>query len=188
MRYETPKVIFIHNLMEFLMKKFTAVFAFVLLVSSFSFGQYSGKSSLGALVGFGGGGLTGTGAIPIAAEFNFYKVNENVQLGAFAGFSSTSEDIGFGYKWTYTYIIVAGQGTYHFSPGAKFDPFAGLALGYNIGSAKLTGGSFPWPSPTVGGLFYSGFAGFNYWMSPNFALQARVGYFPYIGVGITYSM
>jgi len=41
---------------------------------------------------------------------------------------------------------------------------------------------------TAGGLFYSGFAGFNYWLSQNFAVQARVGYFPYVGVGITYSM
>ena len=90
------------------MKKFTAVFALVLLVSSFSFAQFSGKSSLGVLAGFGGGGLTGTGAIPIAVEFNFYNYSDNLQLGAFAGYSSTSEDIGFGYKWNYTYIIVAG--------------------------------------------------------------------------------
>lgn len=174
------------------MKRFTAVFALVLLVSSFSFGQFSGKSSFGLLAGFGGGGLTGTGAIPIAAEFNFYNYNENVQLGAFAGFSSTSEEFTgyYSYKNTYTYIIVAGQGTYHFSPGAKFDPFAGLALGYNIGSVsnESTVPGYTPPTVTVGGLFYSGFAGFNYWLSQNFAVQARVGYFPYVGAGITYNM
>jgi len=173
--------------MEFLMKKFTAVFALVLLVSSFSFGQYSGKSSLGLLAGFGGGGLTGTGAIPIAAEFNFYNMNENTQLGLFAGYSATSEDF-FGGKWKYTYIIIAGQGAYHFSPGAKFDPFVGLALGYNIGSVTWDGPGSSLVSPTVGGVFYSGFVGCNYWLSQNFALQGRLGYFPYVGVGITYAM
>jgi len=47
------------------MKRFTAVFALVLLVSSFSFGQFSGKSSLGLLAGFGGGGLTKTVLSPL---------------------------------------------------------------------------------------------------------------------------
>jgi len=182
--------------MEFLMKKFTAVFALVLLVSSFSFGQYSGKSSLGLLAGFGGGGLTGTGAIPIAAEFNFYNINENLQLGGFAGFASTSEDLSYGFyggKWSYTNIIVAAQGTYHFSPGAKFDTFAGLALGYNVASATWEwSGTKPAyatdPTVTAGEFFYRGFAGFNYWLSKDFALQARVGYFPYVGAGITYNL
>lgn len=174
------------------MKKFTAVFALVLLVSSFSFGQFSGKSSLGLLVGTGGGGLTGTGALPIAVEYNFYNYSDKLQLGAFAGYSSTSEDLVW-YKFTYTYIIVAGQGTYHFSPGEKFDPFVGAALGYNIASAssEVTNSLYSsWTIPTasVGGLFYSGFAGFNYWLSSNLAVQARVGYFPYVGAGITYSM
>ncbi|MDP3683490.1 MAG: hypothetical protein Q8S01_06105 [Ignavibacteria bacterium] len=172
------------------MKRFTAVFALVLLVSSFSFGQFSGKSSLGLLAGFGGGGLTGNGAIPIAAEFNFYNYSDKLQLGAFAGYSSTTADIVSTYKFTYTYIIVAGQGTYHFSPGEKFDPFAGVALGYNIGSVSndLPSNLSSFYTSTAGGLFYSGFAGFNYWLSQNFAVQARVGYFPYVGAGITYSM
>ncbi len=178
------------------MKKFTAVFAFVLLVSSFSFGQFSGKSSLGLLAGYGGGGLTGTGAIPIAVEYNFYNYNEHVQVGLLAAYASTSEDLTFfttGGKWTYTNIIGAVQGNYHFSPGAKFDPFVGAALGYNVGSAtwKWNGtkpSGFSDPTVTVGGFFYSGQAGFNYWLSQNFAVQARVGYFPYFGAGITYTM
>jgi hypothetical protein len=180
------------------MKK--ALFA-ILVLGLIAFGtvdtnaQFKGQSTLGVGAGYGGGGLTGTGALPLFAEYNFYNINEKIQVGAFAAFVSTSEDFGFATfsgKWTYTNIIVAAQGNYHFSPGEQFDPFIGLSLGYNVASASFEWtGSTSLPDPaaaTVGGFFYSGQAGFNYWMSPGLALQARVGYFPYVSVGVLFNM
>jgi hypothetical protein len=181
------------------MKK--ALFA-VLVLGIIAFGtidtnaQFKGQSTLGVGAGFGGGGLSGTGAIPLFAEYNFYNFNDKAQLGIYAAFASTSEDYGFylyNGTWTYTNIIIALQGNYHFSPGEQFDPFVGLSLGYNVASA-----SFEWsgnvpagvasPTVTAGGFFYSGQAGFNYWMNPGLALQVRVGYFPYASVGVLFNM
>jgi hypothetical protein len=160
---------------------------FVLFLSTTSYSQYEVGKNTGSLsVGFGGGGLNGTGAVPISAEYNFLNFEKNIQAGVFAAYSSTSEDFYYG-KWTYTYIIIAAQGNWHFTPGEKFDPFAGISLGYDIGSSSATynSGYSNYSSPTTGGLFLSAQAGFNYWFSPKWALQLRVGYFPYASVGVT---
>jgi hypothetical protein len=161
----------------------------VLVFSTTSYSQYQVGKNTGSLsVGFGGGGLSGTGAIPISAEYNFLNFEKNIQAGVYAAYSSTSEDFYYG-KWKYTYIIIAAQGNWHFTPGEKFDPFAGISLGYNIGSASVSYNNayagYNFASATVGGLFFSAQAGLNYWFSEKFAAQVRVGYFPYVSVGIT---
>ena len=166
--------------------------AILVIFSNQSFSQYQiGKNTGSVSVGFGGGGLTGTGAIPISAEYNFLNFEKNIHAGVFASYSSTSEDFYFG-KWKYTYIIIAAQGNWHFTPGEKFDPFAGVSLGYDIGSSSATYNSgytnYNYSSPTIGGIFFSAQAGFNYWFSEKFAAQVRVGYFPYASVGVTLGM
>jgi len=174
------------------MKHVLSTFLFVTLLFSFSTQSYSqyavGKNTGSLSVGFGGGGLTGTGAVPISAEYNFLNFEKNINAGVFASYSSTSEDFYYG-KWKYTYIIIAAQANWHFTPGEKFDPFAGLSLGYNIGSSSVTyNGAYAgynFASATVGGFFLSAQAGFNYWFSEKWAAQVRVGYFPYASVGVT---
>ena len=178
------------------MKKLSVLFLLV-FCASVSFAQFqSTNKTLGVVVGFGGGGLTGEGAMPIGAEYMFYSWNEKVNLGAYVGYAGTTEDINYGTyggKWSYTNILIAASGNYHFSPGEKFDPFVGASLGYNVASA-----SWEWtgtkpafavePSVTVGGLVYSGHAGFNYWMSNSWAVQVRVGLLPYVGAGVLFNM
>ena len=171
---------------------FTVLLAAILVIfNNVSYSQFVVGKNTGSLsIGVGGGGLTGTGAIPISAEYNFWNYEKNIQAGVFASYASTSEDFFFG-KWKYTYIIIAAQGNYHFTPGEKFDPFAGLSIGYDIGSSSVTynngyqnfGGS-----ASVGGIFFSAQAGFNYWFSEKFAAQVRVGYFPYASAGITMAL
>jgi len=178
------------------MKKSLVLFIAVALFSSLSFAQFkSSQASFGATIGFGGGGLSGEGAVPIGLEYNFYEYNKNVQVGGYFGFAGTTEELNFGTskgKWTYTNIIIAAQGNYHFFPGEKFDPFVGVTLGYNVASATWEWDPKPAnaidPTVTAGGVVYSGQAGFNYWFSPKLAGQVRIGYFPYLGVGITYNM
>ncbi len=162
----------------------------VLVLSTTSYSQYEVGKNTGSLsVGFGGGGLTGTGAIPISAEYNFWNYEKNIQAGGFVAYSSTSESFYYG-KWTYTYIIIAAQGNWHFMPGDKLDPFAGISLGYNIGSSSVSynGPGYNFGSASVGGVFLSAQAGLNYWFSPKWAAQIRVGYFPYASVGVTASL
>jgi outer membrane protein W len=135
--------------------------------------------------------LSGTGAIPISAEYNFLNFERNIQAGLFAAYSSTSEDYYYynSGKWSYTYIVIAAQGNWHFTPGEKFDPFAGISIGYRIGTVSWswngTAGPYSPSSASASDIFLSAQAGFNYWFSPKWALQLRVGYFPYASVGVT---
>ena len=172
------------------MKKLVLVFM-VLFVTSLTFGQYAvGKNTGGAFIGVGGGGLSGTGGVPIGIEYNFYNIEKNIQVGAMAAYSSTSEDFSVG-KWKYSNIIIAAQANYHFSPGNKFDPFAGIALGYDIASSSTeykSGYSSFSGSASSGGFVWSGQVGCNYWFTPKLAGQIRLGYFPYIAAGVTFAM
>ena len=174
------------------MKKINLFLFALLLLSVSAFAQYQPNKTTGSfLLGVGGGGLSGSGAIPIAVEYNFHNFTPEIQAGVMGAFASTSDDYGNGIvsgKWTYTYIVIAAQANYHFWPKKQIDPFAGLSLGYNIGSSSFkwnTATTFPAPSSTVGGFFYSFQAGVNYWFSPKWAGQIRLGYFPYVGVGVT---
>lgn len=176
------------------MKKMFFSILFVVAVL-FSSQQTNGQGmDLHLLAGYGGGGLTGTGAIPVGLGLNFMDFNENIKLGVFAAFASTSEDVNMFLAkgtWTYTNIIVAAQSNYHFSPGEKFDPFVGASIGYNVASAKWEWdgqSNLPSPSASAGGLFYSGQIGFNYWMSESMAVQVRAGYFPYVAAGINFKL
>jgi len=163
----------------------------LLFVTSLAFGQYEvGKNTAGAFIGVGGGGLSGTGGIPVGIEYNFLNFEKNIQVGAFAAYSSTSEDFAVG-KWKYSNIIIAAQANYHFLPGNKFDPFAGIALGYDIASSstEFNPGYSSWnASASAGGFVWSAQVGCNYWFSPKFAAQIRLGYFPYVAVGVTFVM
>jgi len=174
---------------------FTFILAALLItLSSPSYAQYQvGKNTGGILIGVGGGGLDGSGAIPISVEYNFLNFEKNIQAGLFASYAHTSDDAAWG-KWAYTNIVIAAQGNWHFYPGEKFDPFIGASLGYNIASASWTwnatyaNAGYPSPSVTAGGFFYSGQAGFNYWFTPKMAGQLRVGYYPYVAAGLTLAM
>jgi len=172
------------------MKKLTLL-SMLFFVTSLAFGQYEvGKNTAGAFIGVGGGGLSGTGGIPIGIEYNFLNFEKNIQVGAFAAYSSTSEDFAVG-KWKYSNIIIAAQANYHFLPGNKFDPFAGIALGYDIASSstEFNPGYSSWnASASAGGFVWSAQVGCNYWFSPKFAAQIRLGYFPYVAVGVTFVM
>jgi len=172
------------------MKKLTFL-ALVFFITSLSFGQYQvGKNTGGAFIGVGGGGLSGTGGVPIGIEYNFLNFGKNIQVGAMAAYSSTSEDFTVG-KWKYSNIVIAAQANYHFLPGNKLDPFAGVALGYDIASSSVEykPGFSSWSgSASSGGFVWSAQVGCNYWFTPKFAAQIRLGYFPYVAAGITLAM
>lgn len=172
------------------MKKLSLL-SIIFFVTSLAFGQYQvGKNTAGVLIGVGGGGLSGTGGVPIVIEYNFFNYEKNIQVGALAAYSSTSEDFTVG-TWNYTNIVIAAQANYHFLPGEQFDPFAGVALGYNIASSstEYNSGYSNWDvSASAGGFIWSAQAGCNYWFTPKLAAQIRLGYFPYVAAGVTFTM
>lgn len=176
------------------MKAVLVTFLLSTLLITFSTQSYSqyqvGKNTGSLSLGVGGGYLTGTGAIPISAEYNFLNFEKNIQAGLFASFASSSYDFGYGTA-KYTNIVIAAQGNWHFLPGDKVDPFVGLSLGYLIVSQSTTynrdvpfGYAYSASGSTI---FFSAQAGLNYWFNEGWAIQGRVGYFPYFSVGVTHS-
>ncbi len=106
-----------------------------------------------------------------------YGITDNISLGAYAGYASTTEEFGGFGKWKYTYIIVGARGAYHFQLADKFDTYAGVLLGYNAASVTWDGSSaFSGISPTAGGLAWSGFLGGRYRFSESIGAFAELGY------------
>ena len=176
------------------MKKVLLPLFVLLFFVSIANAQYQpGKDTFGALLGVGNGSLPGSGGIPIALEYNFTNIIDNkIQLGAFAAFASTKDDFNWGWGdgyYRYMNIILAAQANYHFLPGKEFDPYAGISLGFNIASASWTwnkqNSGYSEPSASSSGIFWNIQGGFNYWFSKKWAFQFRLGYFPYVGVGVT---
>ncbi len=117
-------------------------------------------------------GEVGPGIIGIGGLFDYYSYS----------------DAGLYGKWTYIDFGVSGM--YHFVlDNKKWDPFLGLVLGYEVASWSWNSGynNFGFPSPTAGGFTLGGSAGVRYFLSDNWALQARVGFGFYIlAVGVDY--
>jgi hypothetical protein len=134
------------------------------------------RVALGAVAG----ASFGLGA---AAE---YGLDNNIGIGAFAGYSSYSEAFsGFGgsYKWSYKNILLLATGSYHYDvlKNDKLDTWGEVGLGYNIGSVSYEGPSIPGLiEPTAGGFVYTITANARYFFSSNLAFFASVGY----GLGI----
>lgn len=86
---------------------------------------------------------------------------------------------GIGYQWKYSNILIGAQGNYHFKvdPSSKFDPFAGLILGYDGSSVSYSGpGGYNYSTPTAGGLVVNIQGGTRYFLSPSTALRVSIGY------------
>jgi hypothetical protein len=128
------------------------------------------RVALGAVAG----ASFGLGA---AAE---YGLDNNIGIGAFAGYSSYSEPFS---RWSYKNILLLATGSYHYDvlKNDKLDTWGEVGLGYNIGSASYEGPSVPGLiEPTVGGFIYTITANARYFFSSNLAFFASVGY----GLGI----
>ena len=188
------------------MKRVLLISVLLILALSISFGQIAfkkGDNTASAMVGFGStifaSGATGT-IPPISAAFD-YGYNENISLGGILSITGSKEEgnvgAGLGYKFTYSYIIIAARGAYHYDllHNDKVDTYGGLMIGYDIASSssELTG-TWPayYPTPTaasVGGFSAGLFIGGRYFFSPQLAAQVELGYgIAYLNVGIAYKL
>ncbi len=167
------------------MKK--ALLSFAILVVGFSSNAQENSdvsfdqstSYLHAGIGFGGGFYTGTITLPPVSLSYEKAVTENISVGAIVGYSS-SKYVYFGTdEYKFTYILIGARGNYHFATSEKFDPYAGVTLGYNIVSftAPSTGGDY---NAKGSALLAGAQLGANYYFSPNLGAFAELGY----GIGV----
>ena len=130
-------------------------------------GPSLGLSFLGSTFQFGGN-----------YEYSMHLDNfGNVGIGGLLRYWSYGESF-LGGKWSYTNILVGAQGNYHFEikDNDKLDPYAGIVLAYDGGSVSYSGPGGNYATPSHGGLWLGFQGGLRYFLQPNLALTARVGF------------
>jgi len=140
---------------------------------------------LGGIAGYYGS----TSVPPLTASLDYF-LNDKITVGGLFGFAQSTYDFRFSSseKWTYTYYALMARGMYHFHsviPEIPFDPYAGLALGYNV--VTVSGNTLGNASGSY--ALFGVTAGARYWFTPQLAGQLELGYgLGIISLGIAYRL
>ncbi len=160
-----------------------ATLATMLLLSLHSNAQFEeGQSDINAGIGFVAFGLEGeTGVPPVSLSYE-YGITDNIGVGAFVGYTSSTTDFGFfgnSAEINFTYMMFAARGSYHFELIDDFDTYAGVMIGYNNASVDYGDtdfGGLEQPSFDVGGVLYGFYAGGRYHFTDNIGAFLEIGY------------
>jgi hypothetical protein len=183
------------------MRKLILVMAMILMTGMVGFAQNFDKGSSGINAGIGlgpgyyGGGYGFAFGVNGSYEYGIVKIPMGdklhgvIGIGGLAGISWTTSNT-YGGDWRYTNWTIAARGTYHFIFMDKFDPYAGILLGYRGQSWKWTGtGSGPWDAGSSGGFTGGFFVGARYYFSDGFGVYAELGYLlNVLNVGVTFKI
>jgi hypothetical protein len=106
-----------------------------------------------------------------------------IGVGGFLGFSSYKNPY-LAYDYRNSDFIIGGRGTFHYPLVNKLDTYAGIMLGYDIGTHHYLGSGSepPYYDPTLGGFVSILNAGVRYYFSRNFAAMSELG----LGYGTIY--
>jgi len=146
-----------------------------------SFAQYKkGDVILNTGVGLGywyGSGGYADFAAGIAVNAEFSCILDDIAIGPYLAFTRRSYNYS-GYSDDYTFIDFGARGTYHFGTllkvnNEKFDPYAGVFLGFVTTSNDYDGNSAydAYDSRVQGGLY----AGARWFFSDKFGAFGEVG-------------
>lgn len=131
------------------------------------------------------------------ASFNLngeYSVTEELGIGAYFAFTRWDNHY-FGYNYDYTFIDLGARASYHFARilgvnDPKFDPYAGVFLGFVSSSYKYDGPGNNGYNDAYDGTVRTGIhIGARYYFSDQFAGYGElgVGLSPLV-LGITYKL
>ncbi len=185
------------------MKKISLLFIAVLLIfftaqSQGTTGDPFGKGSSAINLGIGFGNTIYTGSYykmgfpTISASYELgiveiqmgSKLKGIVGVGGMVGYGGSKYDYSYGlygYDVKTNYFLIAARGNYHFIFHPKFDPYAGIILGYYFGNSKVTYGSgYPSYAPKYsgndGGFHGGAYAGARWFFTPAFAVFSEIGW------------
>ncbi|HXG00805.1 MAG TPA: hypothetical protein VNL69_08455 [Bacteroidota bacterium] len=184
------------------MMKFQLFFALLLLLAHTTVSARSGYDPNVKIaqfgIGLGGlGGFYGSSNLPVLSAGVDFGVDKMFSAGGRIGYTSSSFEspylVGFNrfiYRWKYTYITLAGRGSYHYPiENEKLDLYGGLDLGYNIVSSKYDGdvaGRAFAASASGSYIFFGAHVGGRYYFSESLAAFGELGYgFGILNVGIS---
>lgn len=155
-----------------------------------------GSSAINLGIGLGNTIYTGAGytmgwpTITASYEYGIVTVPMGsslkgiVSVGGLVGFGGSKYDYShaaWGYDVKTNFFIVAARGNYHFIFHDKFDPYAGIILGYYFGNSNVTYSSgYPSYLPNYSAndnSFYGGaYAGARWFFTPAFAVFSELGW------------
>lgn len=107
-----------------------------------------GNSGINVGIGFGTTGYLGSyykiamPGISASYEYGITEIQMGssmkglISAGAFFGFGSSKYEYWANYYYKYNYMLIAVRGNYHFLFHEKFDPYAGIVMGYFLVSGK----------------------------------------------------
>ncbi len=155
-------------------------------------GMEVGKNNFGVGIGAGHnwyGTLGGfSPALRVNFDHGFFNAGPGViTIGASAGFTRHTYDYGYGfygtgYKATWTNIVIASRGAWHYNFGKigneKFNAYAGIGLGVRIEAYSDNYSGAYSIDNDYGGVsgHFASFVGGSYQVSDSFGLFAEVGY------------
>ena len=156
-----------------------------------------GSSAINVGIGFGSTMYHGVGykmgfpSISASYEMGIVEVAMGssltgvVSVGGLAGFGGSKYDYSYSPSYGYTvktnYFLIAVRGNYHFIFHDKFDPYAGIILGYYFGNNKVDYGT-AWPSyipkynENTGGFHGGAYAGARWFFTPAIAVFTELGW------------
>ena len=151
---------------------------------------HSSRSSSSSFLSLGVGFLSsyagGGGIPPLSISYN-RTLMDNIMVGGFFSYAQTNFDTGLGseFDWGYRFMTIGARGTYHFDLGPqKLDPYAGVILGYTIGT--ITGNCIDCNASTVA---YSGLLGARYHVTEKIIPFVELGYgLSALTVGISWNL
>jgi len=137
-------------------------------------------------IGFGLGGSFYQGSVKVPAlQIRYeYGIKEKFSIGGILGYASSSYYYQNFNPTTgavseasldYSYLIIGARGNYHFWTTEKFDPYAGLTIGYNSLNFTDTGGNLG-TVPASSFTLYGAQVGANYYFKSNLGAWAELGY------------
>lgn len=160
---------------------------------------YAKGQTVGQLgIGVGGlGGFYGSSNLPVLSLGLDFGIEKNISVGGRVGYTSSTFESPFfvqgtnrNYRWKYTYITIAGRGSYHYPiDNENVDLYGGIDLGYNIVSSKYEGDATTRnivASASGSYVFWGVHLGGRYYFAKTFAAFAELGYgFGILNVGIS---
>jgi hypothetical protein len=131
-------------------------------------------------------GLGGSLGLPIQVSYE-QGITNNIGVGAIVGFAGKTIKTGI-YDYKYTYLLFGARANYHKQFIDKLDTYAGLTLGLNAASVKVTP-AFIGTSVAGGGMFLAGQLGGRYYFTDKVAASLELGYgIGYANLGIAYKL
>ena len=182
------------------MKKLSLLLVAVFLVFATARSQgevfEKGSSAINLGIGFGNTIYTGSyysmgfPTISVSYELGIVSVPMGssltgvVSVGGLAGFGGSKYDWSnsfTGYSVKTNYFLVAVRGNYHFIFHDKFDPYAGIILGYYFGNSKVDydagyPSNLPAYNENTGGFHGGVYAGARWFFTPEWAVFSELGW------------